>query len=57
VGSVFGAMHGTALLPARVHAMFGGQVGGMVVGPGPMPVAELAERTCALALGETGGSG
>jgi hypothetical protein len=28
----------------------------MVVGPGPIPVDELAERTCALALGETGGS-
>jgi hypothetical protein len=47
----------TVLLPARVHSMLGGQVSGMVVGPGPTPVDELVERTCALALGETGGSG
>ena len=56
VGSVLGAMHGTALLPARVLSMLGGQVGGVVLGPGPIPVDELAERTCALALGETGRS-
>ncbi len=52
VGSVFGAMHGGSLLPARVVSTFGGQIAGAVVGPGPSPVDELAERTAVLALGE-----
>ena len=52
VGSVFGAMHGTALLPAGALSERGGQIGGAVVGPGPSQVDELAERTCVLALGE-----
>jgi ADP-ribosylglycohydrolase len=49
VGSVFGAMHGRALLPARVRSMLGGRVAGEVLAS-PTPVDELAERTCALAL-------
>lgn len=49
VGSVFGAMHGGDLLPVQVRSMLGGVVAGEVLG-GPIPVDELAERTCALAL-------
>jgi ADP-ribosylglycohydrolase len=52
VGSVLGAMHGSSVLPARALAPLGGRIAGAVVGPGPSPVEELAERTCALALGE-----
>jgi ADP-ribosylglycohydrolase len=54
VGSVFGAMHGGSPLPAQVLSTLGGRIGG-VVGVGPIAVDELADRTCALALGETGG--
>jgi len=55
VGSVFGAMHGGSPLPAQVLSTLGGRIGGVVVGAGPIAVDELADRTCALALGETGG--
>ncbi len=56
VGSVFGAMHGTALLPAPTVQQVGDRIGGAIVGSGGTPVPDLAERTCALALGETGSS-
>jgi hypothetical protein len=55
VGSVLGAMQGTAGLPTRLVDRLGDRIRGTVLGSGGVPAASLAERTCALALGQRQG--
>jgi hypothetical protein len=50
VGSVLGAMHGIAGLPARLADRLGDRIRGAVLDTGGVPAANLAERTCALAM-------
>jgi len=50
-GSVLGAMHGVAGLPARLVDRLGDRIRGAILGAGGVPAANLAERTCAVALG------
>jgi ADP-ribosylglycohydrolase len=51
VGSVLGAMHGLAGLPARLVDRLGDRIRGAVLDTGGIPAADLAERTCAVVEG------
>lgn len=52
VGSVLGVMHGVAVLPPRLVDRLGDRIRGVILGAGGVPAANLAERTCAVALGQ-----
>ncbi len=50
IGSVLGAAHGMASLPPRLADRLGDRIRGVILGAGGVPAANLAERTCTLAV-------